>query len=164
MKLKIFLIFVLGLVIGICLKFFVVDIVKVSGVSMEPAIMSGSIVVINKLAYGIAAPFGSELLVQWAEPKKGDIVSYFYNNKMIIKRCVGIGGEALDFSSDSQYSISVNEEKYPLSEQQYQRIKFNSVVPKNTILVIGDNAGISVDSRDYGFISVNNILGKVMHK
>lgn len=164
MKFKFFIIILIGLSIGMCLKLFVVDIVKVSGDSMAPTIKDGSIVVINKLAYGIVNPFGSDLLVQWALPQKTDIVTYLYNNKMVIKRCAGISGEVLDFSSDLNYTMHIGDKVYPLSEQQYQRIKFDGVVPDNTVFVIGDNAKDSVDSRDYGFIPVNNILGKVVYK
>lgn len=144
------------------LKLFVVDIVKVSGTSMEPAIADGSVTVIYKLAYGLINPVTSELAIQWDTPEKGDIVTYIYNDKTIVKRCIGIGGEALDFSADSRYSIYVSGEEYPLSEEQYQRIKYDEIVPEHTIFVIGDNASHSVDSRDYGFIPVKNILGKVV--
>ncbi len=161
MKFNIFFAIIIGLCIGITLKLFFIDIVRVSGSSMEPTIQSGTTVVINKTAYGIPKPFGSNLLVQWQTPQKDDIVVYLYNNKMVVKRCVGIAGEALDFSDDSQYII-VGEKRIPLTEQQYQRIKFNTSVPEGTIFAVGDNPAHSVDSRDYGFIRVQNILGKVV--
>ncbi len=161
MKFNTFFAIIIGLSIGIILKLFVVDIVTVSGSSMEPTLQSGSTVFINRLAYGIAKPFGAELVTQWANPKKGDIVLYLYNNKMVVKRCEGISGEALDFSKDSEYII-VGEKQFPLSEGQFQRIKFDTVIPEGTILAIGDNPAQSVDSRDYGFIPVKNILGKVI--
>ena len=52
--------------------------------------------------------------------------------------------------------------KIPLTEYQYQRIKYDSFVPENTILAVGDNYEKSVDSRDYGFVPTKNILGKVL--
>ncbi len=161
MKFNTFFSIIIGLCIGVVLKMFVFDIVRISGDSMDPAIESNSMAIINKLAYGITTPFGEELVVQWANPKKNDIVTFVYNNKMVVKRCVAIEGEVLDFSDDSRYII-IGEKSFPLSEQQFQRIKFNTVVPDGTILAIGDNSEFSVDSRDYGFISVENILGKVI--
>ncbi len=161
MKFNTFFSIIIGLCIGLVLKLFIIDVVKVSGDSMEPTILSNSTVVINKLAYGIVTPLGADLLLQWASPQKGDIVVYLYNNKMVVKRCAGIAGEVLDFSDDSQYII-VEDISFPLSEKQYQRIKFDEVVPDKTIFAIGDNYMHSVDSRDYGFIPTKNILGKVI--
>ncbi len=161
MKFNIFFTILIGLFVGILLKLFVFDIVRVSGESMEPTIKTESTVIINKLAYGLPQPFGADLLIQWKTPKKNDIIVYLYNNKMVVKRCVGIAGEVLDYSDDSQYII-VGDKTFPLSEGQFQRIKFNTVVPENTVLAIGDNPLHSVDSRDYGFIPIKNVLGRVV--
>ncbi len=161
MKFKFFLPIIIGLTVGIILKVFIFDIVRVSGDSMNPTIQPESTVIINKLAYGLANPISAKLFVQWAKPQKNDIIIYLYNNKTVVKRCVAIAGEPLDFSSDSQYTMIVGEKQFPLSEQQFQRIKFDSVVPDDTILAIGDNPEASVDSRDYGFIPTKYIIGRV---
>ncbi|MCR4939631.1 MAG: signal peptidase I [Treponemataceae bacterium] len=151
-----------GIAAGIFLRVFIFNVQKVSGTSMEPTIKDGDMVVINKLAYGIANPFTGKLLVQWAEPEIDDIIIYYMNNKMVLKRCVATENIALDFSKDSGYSFSVLGKEIPLSEQQYQRIKYNKIVPEGTILAVGDNYEDSVDSRTYGFIEINCILGKVL--
>ena len=56
----------------------------------------------------------------------------------------------------------MGEKVYPLTDRQYQRIKFDTVVPENTVLAIGDNSGFSVDSRDYGFVPIDGILGRAV--
>lgn len=162
MKVRFFL--VSGLCIGIVLKMFVFDIARVHGSSMEPAVRENSLVVINKLAYGLAGPLSSSLFIQWAEPNKNDIILFIYKGKAVIKRCAACAGEGLEFSSDSGYSVRAGGKTYPLTEKQYQRIKFNNTVPEHTIMAIGDNHAHSVDSRDYGFIPVTHILGKVAGK
>ena len=151
-----------GILLGIILRVFVIDVEKVSGTSMEPTIREGETVLINKLAYGIENPFSNNLLVHWAEPEPGDIITYYMNNKLVMKRCVATENTVLDFSKDSGYSLSVGGTKIPLTEQQYQRIKYDTSVPEGTVLAIGDNYDESVDSRDYGFIEVNCILGKII--
>ncbi len=161
MKNSIFFSIIIGIVLGIFIKSTCVDVVKVNGESMLPTIENNSKLVINKLAYGLALPFCSHLIIQWNEPKVGDLIVYKYKNKTVVKRCVGISGQVLDYSSDSQYII-VGTKSIPLNEQQFQRIKFDKVVPANTVLAIGDNYEISVDSRDYGFVPVKNIIGKVI--
>ncbi|AEE17356.1 signal peptidase I [Treponema brennaborense] len=153
---------VCGVIAGIVLKLFVVDILNVSGTSMEPAVPDGAVIVVSKLAYGLVKPFGDELLAQWRTPRKGEVVLYFYNDKAVVKRCVATSGEPLDFSTDSGYSLTVADKTIPLTEAQYQRIKHSSEVPSGTILAIGDNYAQSVDSRNYGFVSVHNIIGKVI--
>lgn len=154
----------IGLAAGIILKTFIIDIEKISGASMEPAIHDESTVILSKIHYGIFNPLGDRLLVQWRLPAKGDVVFYWYNDRPVIKRCVATEHETLVFSHDSGYSMSVGGNTIPLSEAQYQRLKYSSEVPAGTILAVGDNHSVSVDSRDYGFISVDSIMGKVLWK
>jgi signal peptidase I len=153
-----------GILLGICLKLFVADILLISGQSMEPAIAEGSHIFVSKLKYGLVKPFGNELALQWANPQKNDIVIYIYNNKTVVKRCVAVEGDVLDYLWDTTYRVAVNERVFPLTEGQYQRFKHTNVVPQGMIFAIGDNHEESVDSRHYGFISNRSILGKVLCK
>ncbi len=153
-----------GLCIGIAVKLFAVDILFISGDSMKPTLTEGSFVIENKLAYGLAKPFGNTFFFQWSTPKKGDIIIFPINNRFVVKRCVAVEGEPLEFSSESGYSLIVGDETIPLTEPQYQRLKHAGHVPKGMVLALGDNRSVSVDSRDYGFVSVKNILGKIIWK
>lgn len=151
-----------GLALGILLKMFVIDIERISGTSMEPCLHDGSLVVMSKIHYGLNNPAGFTLLAQWKEPEKGDIVYFWINDRPVVKRCVATEHETLVFSSDSGYSMSVGGITIPLTEGQYQRLKYSEEVPEGTILAIGDNYASSVDSRDYGFVRVDSIMGKVL--
>jgi signal peptidase I len=155
---------IIGVFIGIVIKLFIFDIVIVSGNSMQPTLKNGDTLFINKLAYGIKNPLKPSLICQWSKPKKNDIVIYMHNNRQVVKRCCGVSNEVLEYSSNSSYSLSVGEKSYPLTEEQFQRIKYDHQVPTNTILALGDNSAVSVDSRNYGFIPVQNIFGKVLCK
>ena len=158
------LIFLITLTIAFLIKLFVLDIVLVSGTSMMPNIKDGEIIFINKLAYGIVQPFSSSFLVQWDSPKENDVVIYLYNDKMVVKRCIATEFTPLEFYQDSEYNMEVNNKNIPLKEEQFQRIKNSYFVPEGRILAIGDNYAESVDSRNYGFVSVKNIIGKVLCK
>jgi signal peptidase I len=158
------LIFLITLTIAFLIKLFVLDIVLVSGTSMMPNIKDGEIIFINKLAYGIVQPFSSSFLVQWDSPKENDVVIYLYNDKMVVKRCIATEFTPLEFYQDSEYNMEVNNKNIPLKEEQFQRIKNSYFVPEGMILAIGDNYAESVDSRNYGFVSVKNIIGKVLCK
>lgn len=155
----------LGIFLALIIKFFALDIFSVQGKSMLPLIKDGQTIFVNKLAYGISKPFGSELLVQWSEPKENDVVIYLYNNNYVVKRCVATSGTSLDYLSDLDYSLIVDgRKKISLSENQFHKMFKSSSVPQNYILAIGDNYDKSYDSRNYGFVPVKNILGKVICK
>ncbi|MDR3285002.1 MAG: signal peptidase I [Treponema sp.] len=155
-----------GIALGIFVKLFVLDILIVSGTSMESTLEDGNLLAVNKLAYGFVKPFGGELLCGWAAPKQGDVIIYLYENKIVVKRCAAVAGDDLAFFSDGQYSLTIRgpdlpeSVSIPLTEHQYQRIKYSPSVPEGMVLAVGDNYQNSIDSRDYGFVPVKNVLGK----
>ena len=151
-----------GLLIGLFLKLFVFDFLKISGKSMEPTLSSGNHIVINKAAYGIQNPFTKEYYFTWKSPKKNDVVSFLNDNKIVVKRCVLTEGDSLEILVDSGYHIIINNQKVPLSEFQYLQFAGTKTVPSGYIFVLGDNFLYSVDSRDYGFVSTKSIKGKAI--
>ncbi len=153
-----------GVFIGVLLKLFVVDLLHVSGRSKLPSIKDGETIVVNKLRYGLVEPYGDSLLIQWGTPAPGDVVIYLYDNKIVVKRCVAVAGDLLEYSINPLYTLKTNGEDIPLTEIQYQNLKDSKSVPDGYILAVGDNYEESVDSRIYGFVSTKNILGKVLCK
>lgn len=151
-----------GLLIGLFLKLFVFDFLKISGKSMEPTLNSGNHIVINKAAYGIQNPFTKEYYFTWKSPKKNDVVTFLNDNKIVVKRCVLTEGDSLEILVDSGYHIIINNQKVPLSEFQYLQFAGTKTVPSGYIFVLGDNFLYSVDSRDYGFVSTKSIKGKAI--
>lgn len=160
----IFLCIAAGIAAGIILKFFVIDILRISGTSMEPALKNGSRVAVNKLAYGLVKPFRGEFFFQWNEPETDDIVIYLHDNKIVIKRVVGESGDLLEFSENSRYTVKINQKEISLTPVQFQRMKNFEKIPEGYVFTLGDNQKNSVDSRDYGFVSVKNIMGKIIGK
>ena len=156
----------IGLFIGLFLKLFVFEILTVSGESMSPSLKDGEKLFVNKLAYGIVRPYGDELLCRWKRPQRGDIVIYLYNNKIVVKRCIAVGGDTLEVFTESEYNyqLKAGDSRIGLTESQYLNLKNSVSVPEGYILAIGDNHEVSVDSRTYGFVSEKNILGKVLCK
>lgn len=153
---------VIGVLSGFFLKFFVIDVLHIYGTSMEPAFTNEDKILVNKLAYGLNVPFGDKICIKWASPKPGDVIIYMYDNKIVIKRCVATGGTALEYSYSSGYNLIIGDKNIPLTELQYHRMKESLCVPQGMILAVGDNYSESIDSRTYGFVPEENILGKVI--
>ncbi len=127
----IFLAFFLALLI----KIFAFDIMIAEGASMEPTIPSGSLIFVNRLAYGLRLPFASRFLFLWKTPKRGDILVFQApDGRLAIKRCLISAGE-----EDPAFDTP----------------------PPRTLLVLGDNSTDSWDSRSYGPISYDRVYGKV---
>lgn len=96
----------------------------------------------------------------------GDIVAFYFNNKVLIKRVIAVGGDVVDF--DDSGNVYVNdkrlEERYLDSRQMGDvDIEFPHVVPNDKVFVLGDNRATSVDSRhtEIGDLSEEMIIGVV---
>lgn len=161
-KINVFLCVFIGIAAAFFAKAFLVDFYRVSGQSMEPSIKDGTFIAANKLAYGLQNPFKAELLFSWNGPKTGQAVLYMYQNYWVVKRCAATAGDKLEcVEQNGNYRLLVNNQEIPLSSIQYHKLWTTKAVPPGCILAIGDNAPLSHDSRDYGFVPVKNILARV---
>lgn len=145
-------------------KLFVIDILYISGSSMEPTLISGSFILINKLSWGIPVPYKNKYWIRWGEPHSENIVIYPWLDRYVIKRCVGTAGTQLVFSEKTGYSVDIGNRHIPLTEEQYKKLSTCTAIPSGMIFTLGDNVKESRDSRDYGFVSVDSIRGKVLWK
>ncbi len=153
-----------GAAAGLLLKLFALDVLHIAGKSMEPTLKDGSYVLVNKLAYGLTVPFAGRFFVQWASPKAGDIVIYLHEDKIVVKRCAAVAGAQLDFLMQPEYSLAANGKRIRLTAEQYAGLSPFLTVPDGYVLALGDNPAESIDSRDYGFVSIKNITGKIIGK
>ncbi|MDR0721759.1 MAG: signal peptidase I [Treponema sp.] len=80
-----------ALCIALLLKLFLFDFMITEGQSMVPAIKPGSILVVNKLAYGLRLPWSEDYLLWWAMPEPGDVVVFYTPfGEIAVKRCTGL--------------------------------------------------------------------------
>jgi signal peptidase I len=77
---------------GLFLRFFVFDIVRVEGRSMEPELMPGSILLVNRAAYGLRNPLSEGYFLRWAAPRVNEILLYRdpWDGNFKIKRCAAV--------------------------------------------------------------------------
>jgi signal peptidase I len=138
-----------------------IEIRQVDGHSMEPTILPGSFVLINKLEYGIIIPIIEQYLIRWKSPARGEIVAtrHPHAQKVLIKRCLADSGAAV-FYGDTY--LIVNSRVIPGGNDFAAIYRGEVKVPDDKSLIIGDNYPDSLDSRAFGFIDNTNILGRVI--
>ena len=63
--------------------------------SMIPSILAGDRIVVDKLAYGLRIPFTLQRLAHWAEPERGDVVTFVspLDERLLVKRVIGLPGD-----------------------------------------------------------------------
>jgi signal peptidase I len=164
--------------------------------SMEPNILAGDRVIINKIAYGFRLPFLEHYTLKWSIPQRGHVVLLRSprEDKSYIKRIIGLPGDLISFEKghlkvngvlckealisqiehqNDLFSILWESFQDPPEEKGYQIMRsqkafqatyFESrtfVVPKDAYFVLGDNRDASFDSRIWGYIPKDDILGRV---
>jgi len=150
---------------------FIVQAFKIPTGSMRPTLLEGDLILVNKFIYGAKIPFTSFRLPALKEIKRGDVIVFIYpedKKKDFIKRMVGLPGDVVEIKSGTIY-INDNPLLDPVFNQRYyyNRGDFTNegqklIVPANSYFVLGDNSGSSKDSRYWGFVPKDNILGEAM--
>lgn len=101
--------------------------------------------------------------------KTGDIIAFYYNNKLLVKRVIGQPGDWVDI--DEAGNVYVNqvmlEEPYLDSKAFGEtNIELPYQVPESRIFVLGDNRDVSIDSRNtsVGCVAEEQIAGKIVFR
>lgn len=126
--------------------------------SMIPTIQIGDHIFTNKMAYSFVLPFTKLHLVKTGEPKVGDIIVFEFPEKRstnMVKRVVAVPGDQIEIRDQAVYVNGV-EEKDSIIASADQKL----TVPAENYFVMGDNRLNSYDSRFWGFVPRENILGK----
>lgn len=142
---------VLTVVLMLNILTYMVSVVRYYGDGMEPALKGGQVLLINKIS----------------DVSEGDIIAFYYNNKVLVRRVICEGGKTLSISQDGVVSVNgaVLEEPYVDKASIGQcDITFPYMVIRNHVFVMGDQREISMDSRlkAIGVIPEDNIIGKVV--
>ena len=97
--------FVVAMLVATSFKSAIADWNDIPTGSMEPTILVGDRVVVNKLAYDLKIPYTTTHLLQWSDPKRGDIVVFFSpkDGQRLIKRVVAVPGDTIAMESNRLY-------------------------------------------------------------
>ncbi len=125
--------------------------VRVENISMKPTLQPGEFVLVNKLAYRVGS-LGH-----------GDIIVFHYPQNPAedyIKRVIGLPGDTVDVRNQMVYiNGQALDEKYISAEPTYDG---EWKVPPNAVFVLGDNRNQSSDSHSWGFVPLENIVGRAL--
>lgn len=150
---------IIALVIVIPIRYLIFQPFFVKGQSMEPNFENGDYLIIDELSF------------KFRDPQRGEVVVFKYPqnpSQKYIKRIIGLPGETIEVK-DGKVAIS-NQEEEVLDESGY--LPENVFTPgevkisleENEYFVLGDNRISSSDSRRWGTLSGNNIIGRVFFR
>lgn len=139
--------------VAVLIATLVLPVLQIEGTSMEPTLSNGDIV----------------LLTKTTRFDRGDLCGFTWNNKLLIKRVIGLPGDWIEIDTDG--TIYLNGEK--LEEPYVERkalgecdLEFPFQVPQEQYFVVGDMRESSIDSRNtvIGCIPKDQIVGKVFFR
>ena len=139
--------------IAVLIAVLLLPVLQIYGTSMHPTLNEGDIVV----------------SVKGTKFQTGEVVAFYYNNKILVKRVIANAGEWVDIDKDGNlYVNNVKLDEPYIAEKAYgeTNIKLPYQVPDSRIFVVGDNRDVYIDSRNssVGCISDEQIVGKIVFR
>jgi signal peptidase I len=147
---EVVLIVVAAFAIAMLVQFFVVKPFTIHQVSMEPTIVDGERVLVNRFIYHFRDPKVGEVVV-FHSPARGED---------LVKRVVGVAGDRVEVKDGALYVNGERRIEPYLNEQTIQGVFLEITVPRGTVFVMGDNRNNSLDSRIFGPVGKKSILGR----
>jgi len=178
------------LAVVLVLRSFVVEPFQIPSSSMVPTLEVGDYIAVNKFSYGLRLPVLKTKILEVGEPKRGDVVVFFPPNRDIyfIKRLIGLPGDHIEYRNKTLYingekadqtllaelppthpTLELASEKLGTVEHLMQKAMgaYNETadvvdvhVQPGHYFMMGDNRDNSSDSRFWGQVPEENIVGK----
>jgi len=136
--------------------------------SMEGTILVGDHLFWNKALYGPEIPFTHWRLPRLRRVHRGEIVAFHYPldpEQIFLKRAVALGGDRVEIHNDVLYVNGAAVQENYVMHHHTLRFRFAPsemaarTVPAGTLFMLGDNRDFSSDSRDWGVVPEENVIG-----
>lgn len=136
---------------AVLLSMLVLPVLRVTGTSMTPTLQNGDLVVCRRIG----------------DYEKGDVIAFYYNNRVLLKRVIGTAGDLIDIDSDGTVSVNGEALDEPYIDAKAYgecNITLPYQVPEDRIFVMGDHRATSIDSRNtsIGCVAEESVVGKVI--
>lgn len=137
--------------IAVLISMLFLPVLRVTGTSMTPTLMNDELVICSKRS----------------NFKSGDIVAFYFNNKILLKRVIGVAGDVIDITEDGTVYVNGEAIDEPYLEEKALGecdIELPYQVPDNRIFVMGDHRSTSIDSRSttVGCVADEYVVGRVI--
>ena len=171
------------------LRSFIVEPFQIPSASMVPTLQVGDYILVNKFSYGLRLPVVKTKIADVGEPKRGDVIVFFppHKNVYFIKRLIGLPGDHIQYRHKVLYINGVKAEQThlamlalpPGTELASEKLgevahdinkqvdsfmpvadEVDVVVQPGHYFMMGDNRDNSADSRFWGQVPEENIVGK----
>lgn len=172
------------------LRSFLAEPFRIPSSSMEPTLEEGDFILVSKFAYGVRLPVIGTKVVDLGTPQRGDVIVFRYPNdprQDYIKRVIGVPGDEIAYYQKRLYvngrmvdeqpvGEHVTENGLPaqvyeeqLTDEGHRILKMRErhdpregsiTVPEGRYFVMGDNRDNSNDSRSWGFVPEENLVGE----
>ncbi|MGC9193914.1 MAG: signal peptidase I [Syntrophobacteraceae bacterium] len=160
---------VLAVLLALFIRVFIVQAFKIPSGSMEPTLLVGDHILVNKFIYGIRTPIVNNVFIPINSPRQFDVIVFQYpKNRSVdyIKRVIGLPLQKIQII-DKKIYINDKLLKDPYGYYSDPRIvpgprdNFGPVVvPANNYFVMGDNRDNSSDGRFWGFVPRRDLVGE----
>ena len=165
--------FAIAILLALFIRTFVVQAFKIPSGSMEPTLLVGDHILVNKFIYGVKIPFIRKTVIPVIQPKRDDVIVFIYpldKSKDFIKRVIGLPGDKIEIDGkELQINGEVYSDRYGFYTEQEEgaldsplkKNRFGPItVPEGHVFVMGDNRDHSFDSRFWGFVPLKSVMGR----
>jgi signal peptidase I len=166
---------VIAAIIAFLVRGFIIQAFRIPSGSMEPTLLVGDHLLVSRMSYVVKVPFTDKVILNIGSPKKGDVIVFRYpedRTKDFIKRVVATEGDTIQVKNKVLYvnGQRVADPHAHFAEgatvqqpSQSPRDYFGPVtVPKDRCFVMGDNRDRSLDSRYWGFVNRDDLVGRAL--